>query len=124
MYPPQTADKCLLCSTAVEGKKGILQFPNVLFSVISRPASLLADNRVTCVLKGCTSPRGVVLSCFFSEKVASYQPTFQTGSQRAVLLGQCFYLEFAFIPWWLSAYSWHRCIWMLFVAVGAQQWQH
>lgn len=54
MYPPQTENKCLLCSTAMGGggEEGILKLPNVLISVIKGAPKFLADNHLTHVLKG------------------------------------------------------------------------
>ena len=47
----------------------------------------------------------VILSSLFSAKVVSYHHMFRKGKPSS---RDCvFYLEFAFILWWLSAYPWH-----------------
>lgn len=47
----------------------------------------------------------VILSSLFNEKVASYQHVSQTGKPSS--WERVFYLEFAFILWWLSARPGH-----------------
>lgn len=117
MYPPQTANKRLLCPTPSRGRKGILKFPNVLISVISTPPSFLSDKRLTCVLKGWGEPSMVILSSLFKEEVGPYQRAFQTI--KLASWQNIFSLEFAFILWCLSASPWHGLLWDVVCSCGS-----